>query len=158
LQPAPPLGSAPARIKIVEGGGHVIGVTITSAEDDRLLLGPAGRQQIVEQVSGHGGDALREKQPVLERRCVIASSRRDPAHRLAGVGIAQGLALEIFLLHAGLALVPWLVIEEDVASYDLAGREVAVLDALSHVVLVDGLAEVAEVVGVDLAVGLGLPA
>jgi hypothetical protein len=133
-------------------------VTIASAKDDGLLLGPAGRQQIVEQVLRHGGHALREEQSVLEGGRVIASSRRDPANRLAGVGIAQGLALEIFLIHAGLALVPWLVIEEDVASYDLAGGEVAVLDALSHVVLVDGLAEVAEVVGIDLAVGLGLTA
>ena len=70
------------------------------------------------------------------------------------IASATGRAPQVVLLEAGLALGERAALEEDVAPDDLAGGEVAVLDALADVVLVDGLAEVAEVVGADGGVGL----
>ena len=66
-------------------------------------------------------------------------------------GVGDRCSPEVVLVEAGLALGERAALEEDVAPDDLAGGEVAVLDALADVVLVDRLAEVAEVVGADLA-------
>lgn len=133
-------------------------MAIAGAEDDRLLLGPADGDEMVEKVGSHDRHPLGEKQAILEGRRFVPRSRLRPADDLAGVRVPEHLVPEALLVDAGLALVHWAVVEEDVTPDDLARREIAVLDALAHAVLVGGLAEVAEVVGVDLAIGVGFAA
>jgi hypothetical protein len=71
---------------------------------------------------------------------------------LAGDGVPQREGAEVVAVQAGLALCERAALEEDVAPDDLAGGEIAVVDALAQLVLVDGVAEVAQVVGRDLGV------
>jgi hypothetical protein len=71
---------------------------------------------------------------------------------LAGDRVPQREGADVVAVEAGLALGEGAALEEDVAPDDLAGGEVAVLDALAQLVLVDGVAEIAEVVGGDLGV------
>lgn len=132
-------------------------MAVASAEDDRLLLRPAGRQEVLEEVASHRGHALGQQQAVLEGGGLVAHPGRHPAHRRSGVGIAQGLVAQIVLVHSALAVGPGLVVQEDVAPEDLARRQVAVLDALAHVVLVDRRPEMGAVVRGDLRVGQRLP-
>ena len=125
---------------------------VAGAEDDRLLLGAAGREEEIEQVVGHRLDAVGQQELRLERARLVALARLGGASGARrSIASARVVLHEVVLLEAGLALGERAALEEDVAPDDLAGGEVAVLDALADVVLVDGLAEVAEVVGADRA-------
>ena len=113
---------------------------------------------MLEEVLAHGGDALRQQQAVLEVVGLVAPARLGRRQDFSRSGIRDLLADQVGFVHTRLALRPRLVVQEDVAADDLAGRQVAVVDALAHVVLVHGLAEVAEIVRGDLSVGLRLSA
>ena len=48
------VGRAPLSVKIVHADGHVVGMAVSCAEDDSLLLRVAGFPQKVEQIRAHG--------------------------------------------------------------------------------------------------------
>ena len=85
-----------------------------------------------------------------------AGGARPRGHGSPVRASTSALARQVRALHAGHALALRLVVQEDVALDDLARGEIAVLDPLAHVVLVDRLAEVAQVVRGQAPVGLGL--
>src|SRR5690349_1372205 len=70
--PLPALPGAPLGIEVVHGDSDILGVAVAGAEDDRLLLWPPGRHQMLEEIGSHRLDALRESDTGLEeRRCVV---------------------------------------------------------------------------------------
>jgi hypothetical protein len=107
---------------------------------------------LVARKCSHGADAVGQDQPTLEGLGRIVGPGDLGAERLAGVGIRDRPVQQVSAVDPGLALAQGPVVQEDVAPDDLAGGEVAVLDALGHVVLVDRVAEVRQVVGGDLRV------
>ena len=76
----------------------------------------------------------------------VALAQRLIVDLLAGQRVGDLLGPQVRLLNAGLLLGARLVIQEDVALDDLAGRQVPVIDALCHIVLIHRLAEVPQVV------------
>lgn len=71
------------------------------------------------------------------------------AERRTRAGVGQRLAFEVLGVEPGQDLALTLRFEHDVPAHDLAGRKIAILDALGDVIGVDRLAEVADVVGAD---------
>ena len=77
---------APLRVQVAHRGRYPVGVGVTGAEDDGLLLRPARLQQMREQVGTHGLDAFRQEQPRLETGSLIpfahfGSQRRERRSR-----------------------------------------------------------------------------
>ena len=60
------VGPAPGGVEVVHLVGDAVGVVVTGAKYDRLLLGTAGLDQVGEQVGAHGGHALGHEQQRLE--------------------------------------------------------------------------------------------
>src|SRR5207249_4791781 len=140
---------APSGVPVVQGDGDRVGVLIAGTEDDRLLLGPTSPDQLVEEIARHGLDTLRQQESCLELVGLVPFARLRHGPRPTREGIGDARPPQVLLVESRFALWEGTVFEEDVAPNDLAGGKVAVLDALPDVVLVDGLAEVADVIGAD---------
>ena len=129
--------------------GHIVGVAVAGAEDDGLLLGAAGIQEILEQVPAHGQDAVGQEDAVFVLGSLIEVFNLFGGDGLAGDGVHGVAGDDLFLGDTG-------VVEVHPALLDFAGGQVAVLDGLGDVVLVGRFAEIGEVVGGDLRVGQNL--
>jgi hypothetical protein len=140
---------APGGVEVVHLAGDVVGVAIADAEDDRLLLGTAGVQEVVEEIPAHGEDAIGQEDIVFVAGSGVVLLYLVAHQLAAGGGIDWSPGHDLVDVDAR-------VIQVDAAAHDLAGGQVAVFDALGHVVFVDRLAEIADVVGGDLGVGLRL--
>lgn len=151
LQARPPVAGAPGGVEVVQGGGHVVRVAIPGAEDDRLLRRPAGGQQLVEEILGHGLHAIRQEYAVFEGRGIVADAGLAHRQGFPGEGVGERLVLQVGPVDAG-------GVQVDVAADDLACGQIAVLDPLGHVVLVNRLAEVRHVIGGEAEILLGLRA
>ena len=116
-------------------------MAVPPAEDDRLLLGPAGRKELVKKAAAHRGDPLGHQETVFEARGVVMLAGFLLRQGLACPGVDQFFPREVLARDAAFALVDILIVMEEVEAADLAGRQVAVLDTLRHVVFVDRLAE-----------------
>lgn len=105
-------------------------MAVAGAEDDGFLLRSSGRDEALEQVGTHSLDALGQQEAPYE----VGRTERILGDRLrSGSRIHDLLAREVAGVEHCLALVLFSLVEENVASQDLAGREVAVLDPLGHV-------------------------
>ena len=142
------LGLAPPGIAIVQVRRHAVGMRVGGAKDDGLLLGAAGFQQVLEQVVAHRGHALGNLQlgVVVPRQIRVAY--------LVGLGLSPGVGAASVVVQY-LLLQQADVVDADAALADVAGRQVTVFDALGQRVFIHRIAEVAQVVGGDLLIGLG---
>ena len=65
FEPLLALVGAPVGVEVVQTDGHIVGVAVAGAEDDGLLLGTAGLQEVFEQVPAHGQDAVGQEDAVF---------------------------------------------------------------------------------------------
>ena len=91
LQPLLAVFGAPLGVEVVHAGGHVVGVAVAGAEDDGLLLGAAGLQEVVEQVLAHGQDAVGQQDAVFVLGLLVAFAqarrRRWAGRSVASIGL-----------------------------------------------------------------------
>jgi len=86
---------APGGVEIIHLGSHPIGVGIAGAEDDRLLLGAARSQQVLEEVRGHGLHPVGQKEAILEAGGHVLLAGHGRAEPLAGGGVVELLPLKV---------------------------------------------------------------
>ena len=79
-----PVLAAPGGVQVVHRGRHVVGVPVARAEDDRLLLRPAGREQMREQVLAHRDDPIGEQDAVLKGGALVQGAQLAGRHGLSG--------------------------------------------------------------------------
>ncbi len=127
-------------------------MAVAGAEDDRFLLGSAGAQEQMEQVLAHFPDAVGHLQLFLERACLITPGQLAIIHLFAGQGVRDLFLLQVRLAYTGLFFGLRLVVQEDITLDHFTGSQVAVIHPLRHVIFIDRLAEIMDVVGCDLLV------
>src|SRR5690242_13402963 len=96
--------AAPAEIAVVHAIGNGVGVLISRTEDDRLLLRPARAHELIEEVSRHRFYAVGQDELCFEAACAVEGSRLGNCERFSGPRIGEGLAGELRLRNAALAL------------------------------------------------------
>jgi hypothetical protein len=106
-------------------------VAVAGAVDDRLLLRAARRDQAIEEVVGHGADAVGEDKTVFERLGAVVLASLGGSQLLARDRVPQRQGADVVAVQAGLALGERAALQEDVPPHDLAGGEIAVVDALA---------------------------
>ena len=127
-------------------------MAVAGAEDDRFLFRPTGAQEQVEQVRGHGCNAVGHLQLALEGPGIVTLGKLFIVQILTGQGIGHLFAFQVGLLHAGLLLSLRLMVKEDIPLDDFTGRQVSVIYTLGHVVFIDWFAEIFAVIGGDLLI------
>jgi hypothetical protein len=123
-------------------------MAVAYTEDDCLLFGAAGFDEIPEEVLCHGEHAVRQQDTVLVLCLLVESFQLLGGDGLPSVGIDGVAGKNVGNGDAGF-------VEVHPALLNLTGGEITVFDALAHVVLIHRLAEVMDIVGGDLGVGHG---
>jgi len=123
-------------------------MTIARAEYNSLLLRPSGLKKIVEKVLTHGKNAVGEQDAVFVLGFFVTVFQLLPCYELTGYGINR-VTLQNFL-NSYTRLV-----KVNTAFLDFARGKVTVLNGLGHIVFINRLTEIFDIVSRDSRIFFG---